>query len=94
MPRRTIVKVYPQYDDKATFVESPIQRVSSPERSSTGTTLNYVDVSKLYVLNPTVQDHILMTTFSRCKQSLRLGFLAQLRINILYPRTGILGRPA
>ncbi|KAF8969145.1 hypothetical protein BDZ97DRAFT_1915508 [Flammula alnicola] len=34
MPRRTIVKVYPQYDDKPIFVEFPAQSISSPERSS------------------------------------------------------------
>lgn len=37
MPRRTIVKIYPQYDDKVTLVEAPAQRVSSPERSDSGT---------------------------------------------------------
>ncbi|KAF9472741.1 hypothetical protein BDN70DRAFT_440589 [Pholiota conissans] len=43
MPRRTIVKVYPSYDDKPTFIESPVQRVSSPDRTSAGKTLNSIE---------------------------------------------------
>ncbi|KAF8183388.1 hypothetical protein BJ912DRAFT_928150 [Pholiota molesta] len=43
MPRRTIVKVYPAYDDKPTFVESSPVRMTSPERESTGKTLTPID---------------------------------------------------
>jgi hypothetical protein len=43
MPRRTIVKVYPAYDDKPTFVESSPVRMTSPERDSTGKTLTPIE---------------------------------------------------